>query len=81
MQKDFAARWQELDSTSTHPHAAKVQVLTSVEEALEFVKLLSKEGAIVDGKEENVKVHALVTGSVHLVGRTLGILEGGVDAL
>jgi folylpolyglutamate synthase len=80
MQKDFAARWQELDSISSYRHAAQVHVLTSVEQAMEYVKSLSENKNII-GKEDEVRVHALVTGSVHLVGRTLGILEGGVDAL
>jgi folylpolyglutamate synthase len=70
-QNAFAARWKELDSETDNGLAAKVQVLNSVEEALEYVQSLSKD---------NGKVHALVTGSVHLVGRALGILEGA-DAL
>jgi len=73
LQYAFAERWKGLDSKST----AKVQVLHSIEEALVFVRLLSEETD--EGK--GVKVHAFVTGSVHLVGRTLGVLEGGVDAL
>jgi folylpolyglutamate synthase len=67
LQKEFAEKWQELDSTS----ATTVKVLPSVEDAFEYVQGL--------GDRES-KVHAFVTGSVHLVGRALGALEGA-DAL
>lgn len=68
LQNAFAAKWKELDSLPT----TTVKVLPSVEDAFEYVRGLSDE----DGSE----VHAFVTGSVHLVGRALGALEG-LDAL
>jgi folylpolyglutamate synthase len=74
MQKTFAEKWKELDPSS----ATVVNVLPSVEDAFEYVRNLSDggPGEGMDGK----KVHAFITGSVHLVGRALGALEG-VDAL
>lgn len=63
MQNEFAAIWRVLDKTPE----TSVQVLPSVEDALAYVQNMGNEGK---------KVHALVTGSVHLVGRVLGVLEG-----
>lgn len=65
MQKNFAKRWRELDPCSS----TTIQVLPSVEDAVVHIRSL-----------EGGPVHTFITGSVHLVGRTLGILEG-VDAL
>lgn len=65
LQRDFAKRYKELDETPI------VKVLPSVEDALVYVRSLNNE---------TTKVHAFITGSVHLIGRALGILEG-VDAL
>jgi len=73
MQKAFAEKWKELDPSST-----TINVLHSVEDALEYVRNLSA-GDSGEGKDGK-KVHAFITGSVHLVGRALGALEG-VDAL
>lgn len=63
MQRSFAEKWQALDP------AAKISVIPTIEEALNFVENLGR-----DSKEEPVQ--ALVTGSLHLVGGALGILEG-----
>ena len=65
-QKNFARRWGELDTSAS----TTIKVLPSVEDAVEYVKNL----------EDQDQVHAFITGSVHLVGRALGILEG-VEAL
>jgi folylpolyglutamate synthase len=65
MQKNFAKRWVELDTFSS----TNVRVLPSVEDAVEYVRRLNVE----PGER---RVHAFITGSVHLVGRALGILEG-----
>jgi folylpolyglutamate synthase len=70
MQKNFAKRWGELDTASS----TNIQVLPSVEEAVEYVRNLEMN------QQNGSKVHAFITGSVHLVGRALGMLEG-VDAL
>jgi folylpolyglutamate synthase len=71
MQKSFAEQWKALDPESQ----TKIAVLPSVEDALQYVRDLNP-----GMEDEKKKVHAFVTGSVHLVGRALGCLEG-VDAL
>lgn len=73
MQKAFAEQWKTLDPLSH----TKVSVLPTVEDALQYVKDLSIQG---DERDDRRRVHAFITGSVHLIGRALGSLEG-VDAL
>ncbi|OTB05691.1 hypothetical protein M426DRAFT_319679 [Hypoxylon sp. CI-4A] len=68
-QRAFAEKWSELDPT------AKVSVLPTIEDAISHVRELGKAPL---GEEETVQ--ALITGSLHLVGGALGILEGA-DAL
>ena len=65
----FAEKWKELDPT------AKVTVLPSIEGAINHVRELTKG---LDNEEGTVQ--AFITGSLHLVGGALGILEGA-DAL
>jgi folylpolyglutamate synthase len=65
MQRVFADKWKELDP------AANVLLIPTIEEAINTARALTKEGP---------KVQALITGSLHLVGGALGILEGA-DAL
>jgi len=60
-QRNFARRWRELDTS-----ASTIEVLPSVEDAVGYVRNIERK----DG------IHAFITGSVHLVGRALGILEG-----
>ncbi|KAK0631626.1 putative folylpolyglutamate protein [Immersiella caudata] len=67
-QKIFAERWSALDPD------ANVMVIHSIEEAINKARGLSE--TVQDGE----KVQALVTGSLHLVGGALGILEKA-DAL
>jgi folylpolyglutamate synthase len=67
MQKQFAGKWKSLDPT------ASVTLLGSIEEALEYARSLAKAG---EDNETPCKVHALVTGSLHLVGGAIGVLEG-----
>lgn len=62
MQKQFAAKWKSLDPR------VSVAVVSSIEEALDYAKNLAKG----DGKE----AQALITGSLHLVGGALSVLEG-----
>ncbi|EDO01824.1 hypothetical protein SS1G_04299 [Sclerotinia sclerotiorum 1980 UF-70] len=62
MQKAFAEKWRSLDSNPD----TDVQVLPSVDDALEYVRSLSTDDA---------HPQALITGSLHLVGRALGNLE------
>lgn len=66
MQKEFAAKWKSLDPK------ASITVLPSIEEALDYAKALAKG----DGKEVEKEVQALITGSLHLVGGALAVLEG-----
>ncbi|KDN62666.1 putative folylpolyglutamate synthase [Colletotrichum sublineola] len=68
VQRRFAERWSRLDPR------ADVRVLPTIEEALDHVR--GTAGALAEGES----VQALVTGSLHLVGGALGILEGA-DAL
>ncbi|KAK4135857.1 FolC bifunctional protein [Trichocladium antarcticum] len=67
MQRVFAERWSALDP------AANVMLIPTIEEAIDMARKLA-------GKEGAPKVQALITGSLHLVGGALGILEGA-DAL
>ncbi|KXX83164.1 Folylpolyglutamate synthase [Madurella mycetomatis] len=66
MQRVFADKWSTLDPS------ANVMVIHSIEEAINTARELAAEG--------EPKVQALITGSLHLVGGALGILEGA-DAL
>jgi folylpolyglutamate synthase len=67
-QRIFAEKWAALDPS------ADIMVVGSIEEALNRARSLSET---VGGEQ---KVQALITGSLHLVGGALGILEGA-DAL
>ena len=69
MQKAFAETWRSLDSSS----GTSIHILPSVEDALEFVRGLYSENKDTGRAQA---VHAFITGSVHLVGRALGVLEG-----
>ncbi|KAM7222219.1 tetrahydrofolylpolyglutamate synthase [Rhypophila decipiens] len=71
MQRAFAERWSALDPT------ANVSVVPSIEEAINKARSLAETKVKGDDDE---KVHALITGSLHLVGGALQILEGA-DAL
>lgn len=66
MQRAFADKWKALDPS------ANVMLIPSIEEAINTARSLAKG----DGQ----KGLALITGSLHLVGGALGILEGA-DAL
>ncbi len=66
MQRAFADKWKALDPS------ANVMLIPSIEEAINTARSLAKG----DGQ----KALALITGSLHLVGGALGILEGA-DAL
>ncbi|KAI0895727.1 FolC bifunctional protein [Annulohypoxylon nitens] len=68
-QRAFAEKWSSLDPS------AKVVVVPTIEEAINHVRDLSKTSL-----KEGETVQALITGSLHLVGGALGILEGA-DAL
>jgi folylpolyglutamate synthase len=74
LQKTFAQRWRTLDSSPS----TTIKVLPFIEDAFEHARSLSL-GTGKDGKGE-IETQVLVTGSLHLVGRALGALEGA-DAL
>jgi folylpolyglutamate synthase len=61
VQKAFAEAWAKLDST------AEVAVLPSIEDAFEYVQKL---------QDPSGKVQIFVTGSTHLIGGVLALLEG-----
>jgi folylpolyglutamate synthase len=67
-QRGFAGKWAELDAK------AKITVVPTIEDAINHVRSLE---AVAD---EGQTVQAFITGSLHLVGGALSILEG-VDAL
>ncbi|KAK3985940.1 tetrahydrofolylpolyglutamate synthase [Cladorrhinum sp. PSN332] len=67
-QKIFAEKWAALDPS------AKILVIPSIEEAINTAR------SIADSERSGRKVQALITGSLHLVGGALGILEKA-DAL
>ena len=67
-QRVFAKKWAELDPE------ANIMVIQSIEEAINKARSLSETA------ESGQKVQALITGSLHLVGGALGILEKA-DAL
>ncbi|PNY18815.1 Folylpolyglutamate synthase [Tolypocladium capitatum] len=68
VQRRFADKWSGLDP------AATVVVLPTIEEALDYARHLGQ------GLAEGQRVQAYVTGSLHLVGGALGMLEQA-DAL
>ena len=68
VQRRFADKWSELDTR------AKVVVLPTIEEALDYARQVG------DGLGDGERALAYVTGSLHLVGGALGILEQA-DAL
>ncbi|KAK2060345.1 FolC bifunctional protein [Colletotrichum caudatum] len=70
VQRRFAERWSRLDPK------ADVRVVPTIEEALDHVRGVAEAGGLAEGES----VQAFVTGSLHLVGGALGILEGA-DAL
>ena len=68
VQRRFAEKWSTMDAR------AVVTVLPSIEQALDYARQAGN--GLSDGKT----VQVLVTGSLHLVGGALGILEQA-DAL
>ncbi|KAH6609243.1 hypothetical protein Trco_002589 [Trichoderma cornu-damae] len=68
VQRSFAERWSSIDPK------AKVVVLPTIEDALNHAR------GVAEGLAEGESVQAYVTGSLHLVGGALGILEE-TDAL
>jgi folylpolyglutamate synthase len=65
VQKDLAAIWAELDP------AAEIKVSATIEDAINEVRVMAKQ-ASVDKINESI---VFITGSLHLVGGVLEILE------
>ncbi|KAJ0122251.1 tetrahydrofolylpolyglutamate synthase [Diaporthe amygdali] len=68
VQRAFAERWSSIDPK------AKITVIPSIEEAINVAR------GLTESLKEGETVQAFITGSLHLVGGALGILEGA-DAL
>lgn len=68
VQRRFAERWSELDQK------ADISVAPSIEETMNKARNLTKS------LKQGETVQVFITGSLHLVGGALGILEGA-DAL
>lgn len=64
VQKRFAEVWAELDQTPI------IHTLPTIQDAIELIKELSEEQETTD---------VLVTGSIHLVGGALTLLEGAAS--
>lgn len=65
VQNEFAAKWSELDEK------AKVVVMPSIEESIDYVRAL----------EDTKGVSAFITGSLHLIGGALSVLEENAKVL
>jgi folylpolyglutamate synthase len=73
VQNALAQTWSEIDST------AEVHVLRTIEEAIGMARSVARSHAQGDGAD--TKVMALVTGSLHLVGGALEVLETGTGVV
>ncbi len=62
-QRAFAEKWKALDPT------ANIMIIPSIEEALNAAR------AIAEKLEDGQTAQTMITGSLHLVGGALGILE------
>jgi folylpolyglutamate synthase len=65
VQHTFAEKWATIDPN------AKIAVLPSIEDAIKHARAIS-EGPMAEGE----KLQVFITGSLHLVGGALCILEG-----
>ena len=77
VQKTLAEAWRSVDAR-THTH-----VMKTIEEAVAFVRALSEEEASEgegEGEDEGTNVQVLVTGSLHLVGGLLEVLDPSPQA-
>ncbi|OAL05841.1 FolC bifunctional protein [Phaeosphaeriaceae sp. SRC1lsM3a] len=71
VQKALAQKWSQIDSS------AKVHVLRTIEEGIEAARSVAREWA--SSQSADAEVMALVTGSLHLVGGALEVLESGTS--
>jgi folylpolyglutamate synthase len=80
MQRKFADRWKGL--SSSHPSSqtsipTQIKVLPCLEEAFTYIQSIGSEVEDKSEKNDERKVRVFITGSIHLVGRALSLLEGG----
>lgn len=73
-QHSFAELWRALDPSPS----TTIEILPRIEDALKYVRSLNL--ATNNGGHGGAETQVLITGSLHLVGRALGALEG-VNAL
>lgn len=73
VQRDLAEAWKALERQDPAP-AAQVSVLASVEEAIQLARRVVGETGKTFGSY-TATAHVLITGSVHLVGGALEVLE------
>ncbi|RMZ78214.1 hypothetical protein DV738_g4079, partial [Chaetothyriales sp. CBS 135597] len=73
VQKELAQVWAELDPS------ADVRVVKTIEEAIQLVRLLSGEQQAKEGEGEGEESTVLITGSLHLVGGALEVLEAEAE--
>lgn len=69
VQKSLAETWQALDP------AAEVKVFATIEDAVDFTRQLASEARTVSSSEDVAPVGTFVTGSLHLVGGFLDVIE------
>ncbi|KAF2202506.1 FolC bifunctional protein [Delitschia confertaspora ATCC 74209] len=70
VQKALAQTWSEIDTK------AEVSVMKTIEEAVAKSREVAKTWAAESG-DENAEIMVLVTGSLHLVGGAIDVLESG----
>ncbi|KAF2656738.1 FolC bifunctional protein [Lophiostoma macrostomum CBS 122681] len=69
VQKALAATWSEIDSSAT------VTVVKTIEDALNEARSVAKGWVGQEGRDGNDEVMVLITGSLHLVGGAIDVLE------
>jgi folylpolyglutamate synthase len=73
IQENMARAWQSIESASSSQPLTPVKVTSSIEEAVSFVRDLVRPKDLATDRLANV--HCFITGSLHLVGGALEILE------
>lgn len=74
VQKSLAQTWQALDP------AAEVKVFATIEDAVDFTRVLAREARTVSSTDDIAPVGTFVTGSLHLVGGFLDVIETKPDS-
>lgn len=74
LQQKFASTWATEEQTSDAKFRAKIEVLANVDCAIRRVREISASDTPL-GSPALHKTYALITGSLHLVGRVLAVLD------